>query len=208
MRGHNPSARTLGTPLRTLLRPLFKQWLSPTDHERWHRLSSSPTAWDSRSAKIGTMLAPGSRVLDVGAGSMRLREHLPEGCSYIPLDLVARCPEAIVCDLNTPDIPRLPETDVAVLSGVLEYLEEPGVLLSRLYESTTRIVASYAVANAAGLRQHWRRRFHGWVNDYSVNQLLSIFLHHGFHCEGMDVWHDQAIFRLRKMEIQPAFVRD
>jgi len=153
------------------------------------------------------MILPGSRVLDVGAGSMKLRDHLPEGCFYTPLDVVARSPNTIVCDLNT-EIPRLPQTDVAVLSGVLEYLEDFDTLLSRLYESTTYVVASYAMTHGGSLRSRLRRCFQGWVNGYSLDHFLSVFLHHGFHCEETGVWYDQTLFRFRKMQIQSAFVRD
>lgn len=156
---------------------------------------------------MAALIPRGSRVLDVGAGAMVLKDHLPEGCLYTPVDVVARSPETLVWDLNSTDRPDLPGADLVFLSGVLEYVADLDGLLKRLYECTTFIVVSYA-SFGGGRIGRLRRRARGWVNDYSREELLSLFLHHGFHCEQAQAWYDQGLFRFRKMQIQPAFVRD
>ena len=188
---------------RTLLRSL----VGPSDVRRWSDPSNLHPAWDARTVQMAALIPPGSRVLDVGAGAMVLRDHLPAGCAYTPLDLVARTPETIVCDLNSPTPPGLPASDVVVLSGVLEYVEDADRLLGHLYRVTTFVVASYAVARG-GRMEKVRRRASGWVNDYDGDRLVSLFLHHGFHCETSERWQDQMLYRFRRMQIQPAFVRD
>ena len=189
---------------KTLLRGVF----GPSDLGRWSNASNLLPMWNSRTIQMAALIPAGSRVLDVGAGAMVLKDHLPERCLYTPADLVARSPDTLVWDLNSNDWPDLPGADVVFLSGVLEYVVDLERLLHRLYRGSTFIVASYALYPGGGRRGRLRRRSRGWVNDYSQDALLSLFLHHGFHCEHMEAWYDQGLFRFRKMQIQPAFVRD
>jgi hypothetical protein len=190
-----------------LQKTLLRGVLGPSDLGRWSKASSLLPVWDSRTIQMAALIPAGSRILDVGAGAMVLKDHLPERCLYTPADLVARSAETVVLDLNGPELPRLPATDVVFLSGVLEYVVDLDRLLKHLYESTTFIVASYASSRGDRMGK-LHRRSRGWVNDYSQDTLLSLFLHHGFHCEHVGAWYDQGLFRFRKMQIQPAFVRD
>jgi hypothetical protein len=52
-------------------------------------------------------IRPGSRVVDVGAGAQALRSALPPHCTYVPIDIVQRTPDTVVCDLNREDPPTL-----------------------------------------------------------------------------------------------------
>lgn len=71
---------------------------------------------------IARYIDPGSRVLDLGAGSSALRGVLPEKCEYQPCDIVGG-PEVLRCDLNRGLWPQVTKIyDVAVVSGVLEYI--------------------------------------------------------------------------------------
>jgi hypothetical protein len=67
------------------------------------------------------MVAPvpaGSTVIDVGAGRMAARSLLPPGCTYVPMDMVARDPSTVVCDLNRGPLPEL-TADWVLMCGVI-----------------------------------------------------------------------------------------
>ena len=55
---------------------------------------------------------------------MYYKELLPNGCKYIPIDYVKRSDDSIVCDFNSIDFPDI-KADVALVSGVLHYIEDP-----------------------------------------------------------------------------------
>src|SRR4051794_5936398 len=103
------------------------------ERERWELWARERPRWDERNRIIAAYIRPGSAVVDLGSGAQTLREHLPPGCSYQPCDLVPGPAPVIDCDLETGRWPELPRRyDVAVLSGVLEYMPDVGGLLAGL----------------------------------------------------------------------------
>jgi uncharacterized UPF0146 family protein len=67
---------------------------------RWRDDQSLDAGWDTRTKLMVRDIAAGSRVVDVGAGSQAARAMLPDGCEYVPVDIVSRSPDTIVCDVN------------------------------------------------------------------------------------------------------------
>lgn len=179
-----------------------------SDLERWADGESLLAPWDSRTIRLAGLVQPGARVLELGAGRMLLREHLPPGCTYIPSDLVARGPETFVCDLNAATLPALPRVDTVVMSGVLEYVLDVPRLLLHLHEACDQIVASYATAPDRRMRTIARRRAQGWVNDYRADELTAVLVRCGFFPTYQDRWYDQQLFTCKKQYHQRAFVRD
>lgn len=88
--------------------------------------------WSGRAKIVASLIAPGSSVLDFGAGACGLGRLLDPSCAYTPVDLPG-------VDMNAGLWPE-GRWDVAVLSGVLEYADDPGEVLSRL-----RLLAGEAV---------------------------------------------------------------
>ena len=102
----------------------------PTPHSgipRWVRTAKERPRWDERNRMIAAYVPPGSSVLDLGAGAQTLAAHLPPGCAYQACDVVPG-PGVVLCDLDAGRWPALDRRyDVAVCSGVLEYLRgRPG----------------------------------------------------------------------------------
>jgi hypothetical protein len=57
-------------------------------------------------------------VLDIGCGDMKLGELMKgAGIAYQPADVVSRCPECLVVDLNKDEVPRC-DAECAVMIGV------------------------------------------------------------------------------------------
>jgi glycosyltransferase involved in cell wall biosynthesis len=153
--------------------------------------------WDSRTEQIARLIPPGATVLEFGAGRMTLRDCLPEGCKYIPSDLVDRGGGTIVCDLNARELPAFPPHDVAVFSGVLEYINDINSLINKIKQNVNVVIASYSVLER--VPSAVVRRSHGWVNDHTAGEFEGIFLRSGFRCERAEGWRNQEIYR---------FVRD
>ena len=163
-----------------------------SDLRRWCDDASLHDGWAERTALLAEWVPPGSRVLDIGAGRRALRALLPPGCTYIPADLVHRGSDTFTCDLNASVLPPFPDHDVAVLSGVLEYVHDVPRLIAHLGRASGHVVASYAsVRHGDGVLA---RRRHGWVNDYGEEQLRRLFDECGFRCRMRRQWREQDLF--------------
>jgi hypothetical protein len=180
---------TLQAALRTSLR---KRW-GRSDYARWTREDSLHTDWDSRTRIIARLIAPGSSVLEFGAGRLTLRDSLPGDCTYTPSDLISRGDGTIVCDLNAELLPDFPRYSVVVFSGVLEYVHDVPRLVRHLSRACEAFVTSYAVADTNRSTLH--RRSCGWVNDFASDEFQRVFERVGFRCDSMLDWRDQKIFR-------------
>lgn len=162
-----------------------------TDFERWRRNAGERPRWDDRNAIIAGLVPPGASVLDLGAGARTLGGRLPEGCRYQPVDLVPG-PGVVVCDFNRHEYPSFGEPfDVAVCSGVLEYLDDPEELLVRLPRLAHRSIVSYAA---------WRpwhrleeRTEAGWHNHLTPAGFEGLLARAGLAWRSVTTWHGQVI---------------
>jgi hypothetical protein len=161
-----------------------------SDVGRWKNPENLSSKWDSRTARIGALVAAGDSILEFGAGRMVLRDHIPANCAYTPSDIVDRGAGTIVCDLNG-QLPDFASHDVAVFSGVLEYVNNVPRLIEHLADVVKTIVVSYAVVES----NPDDRRSHGWVNDYTSDQFVLLFSRVGFACDHEEMWKTQKIFR-------------
>jgi hypothetical protein len=182
--------------LRTLMdaaRTSLRLCRGSSDFRRWASTESLSPDWESRTVQSAKLIPRGASVLEFGAGRMTLRDCLPEGCRYTPCDLVDRGDGTIVCDLNARELPRFPDHDVAVFSGVLEYINDLERLISHTKRSCHMIIASYCGSEQVPGRL--TRRSHGWVNDHTSSEFEEIFLRAGFACDSVQVWDKQRIYR-------------
>jgi len=177
------------------LRTLFLKASSRSDYARWRNDRNLHSSWDSRSELMAQLVPPNSRVLDLGAGHQILRHHLRPSCTYFALDLVARTPETIVCDLNRRPLPDLRSRyfNVAVLSGVLEYIHDVPSFVRWLTAQVRICIASYCChhphKSATGdfIRRILRLRS-GWVNSLTEGDLVLLFTNAGFRCTKKESW--------------------
>jgi hypothetical protein len=174
-------------------RTLVRRFRGGSDYQRWCDARSLSPDWDKRTERIAQLIPPGAAVLEFGAGRMTLKDHLPEGCRYTPSDLVDRGHGTIVCDLNVRNLPVFPRHDVAIFSGVLEYINDVGVLVQHLYQSVDVIITSYVVLGDRPRRLE--RRLQGWVNDYTSSELEGLFAGSGFRRDHVENWGTERIFR-------------
>lgn len=182
--------RSLGSGIFTSIRKLR----SGSDYNRWTPQDSLSQSWDLRTQQIAGLIDPGTRLIEFGAGRLVLKNFLPQDCIYTPSDLVDRGHGTIVCDLNAEQLPDLPSYDIAVFSGVLEYVNDVPRLLLHLSKHVDGIIASYADVD---LNKRNRRK-KGWVNDYTSSEFIELFAHAGFQCAQMEQWKTQLIYKFSK----------
>jgi len=159
---------------------------------RWRRDQSLDVAWHERSMLMVRDIPAGSRVVDVGAGSEVVRGLLPEDCHYVPVDLVPRSPDTVVCDLNRDALPDL-TANWLVGSGVIEYVFDVDRLLSWMASVAPRIVFSYELADD---ETRYYRRSRSWVNDFTADQMRVLLSRHGLEVVGTAQWKRQTIYWL------------
>lgn len=169
---------------------IFARWMALEDKE------SKP--WSARSVVAAAWLESQTSVVDLGCGLMKLRAYLKEDQIYIPVDVIARDEDTIVCDLNTEDLPEIEATSVAAL-GLLEYIHDVEGLLTRLSCRHDVLVVSYCVVDASQ-SMTTARRGHGWVNDYSSEELEHVFRSCGWRIEDSRLIDSlQRLWQLRSM---------
>ena len=120
-------------------------------------------------------------VVDYGAGKMYLREYLPPEAAYFPVDYIRRNEQTILCDLNQGVFPEI-RTDVAVCSGVLEFIYTAEALLTHVCAHTGKLVIlSYlGVDNFPDIDG---RRASAYVSDLSEKQIVDLMESNGFQLE-------------------------
>ena len=177
-----------------------------SDYWRWTDTSNLSTSWDSRTKKIAELIPPNSRVLEFGSGRQVLKTYLDPSCAYYASDLVGNPSTTLICDLNQRPLPNFdgPRYDVAVFSGVLEYVRHLPEVVRWLSNHFGACVASYACSrsgpnSARRVIESLSRARYGWVNTYSEEELISLFDGGRFSCLETVEWQHQRIFH---------FVRD
>lgn len=121
---------------------------------------------------IAAYVPPGSGVLDLGAGAQTLARHLAGDCTYQPCDIVPGS-GVLECDLDAGRWPAVARRyDVAICSGVLEYLRDVPGVLSGLAPLATRAIVTYC-DRSRGQRLETRRR-QGWQSHMTLSQLRGV----------------------------------
>src|SRR3954451_3959394 len=162
------------------------------ERERWRTRAGEWPRWDERNRILAAYIPPGSAVVDLGSGAQTLREHLPAGGSYQPCDLVAGPAPVIPCDLEAGRWRELPRRyDVAVCSGVLEYMSDVGAVLAGLGDVAPRALVTYS-DRRPGQRIETLRR-HGWKSFLTLGRLRAALDASGAAWRFLTEWHGHVI---------------
>jgi hypothetical protein len=180
---------------------LIHRLLRLSDYQRWGNADNLETWWQSRTEALSTLIPPGSRVIEFGAGKCHLKACLDASCHYIACDIVERDPGTIICDLNRRPLPQLSHLhpNVAVFAGVLEYVRDVEAVVAWLSQFVVLCVFSYdcfpAKASLPGrVREKARRFYYGYLSDVTEEQLRRMFERHGFANTETKTWTTQRIF--------------
>jgi hypothetical protein len=184
-----------------VLKNASRQVLGLSDYKRWKSPQGLEAWWDERTRAIAGLVPAGSRVIEFGAGRRQLEKFLPGACTYTPSDLVDRGQGTIICDLNERPLPSLSRIapEVGVFSGVIEYLRDvPGVAQWLANEGVKTCVVSFdPVPSDLGIMDRYRelsrRRYWGYMNNLTEEDLLRTFGFAGFACMHRQTWTSQII---------------
>jgi hypothetical protein len=200
--------QTLGRSSRRLIQVFTLRRSRTSDYARWSDADNLHAWWHERTIKLAALVPPGSAVIEFGAGRRQLEALLERPARYVPSDLVDRGPGTVICDLNARPLPALADfdVDVAVFSGVFEYVVDVPAIVEWLGGSVTHVVTSYAsVADGADpigrTRAHVERLENGYMNHYTREQFIGVFAAHGFTPDAADVWESQDLFRFTKRRV-------
>lgn len=117
-------------------------------------------------------------VIDYGAGEMFLKTLLANNVKYTPIDYIKRNEETMLVDLNDGLFPDI-QSDVTVLSGILEFLTSTNKLLEHVCKRTKRkLILSYMTLDKFSNIND--RRASAYINDYTEKDLIEKIEKHGF----------------------------
>lgn len=169
------------------------------DEKRWQQEASYQRGWGDRARMLARQVRDGETVIEFGCGRMQLKEHLPPGCAYTPTDQQDVFGLGVkILDLNAAELPEI-RADVAVFSGVLEYLFDVPRVIGWLSGQARAIVCSYAVSDNPD-HQGLMRLHNGWVNAFRERDLVRIMKEHGYRQVWSGRWYGQRLYRFEKAE--------
>jgi hypothetical protein len=164
-----------------------------TDLKRWRKTNELFQDWDERTLILGSFIIPDANIIEFGAGNMVLKTSLNNYKSYTPSDIIYRCKETMVCDLNQTIPFELLRYDTAVFSGVLEYVYDIEMVFAQMSSSIKQIVLSYCCVDIVKLS----RDKNGWLSDYNKSELEEIFKKYDYKIESYEEWRNQSLFNRR-----------
>ena len=132
------------------------------------------------------MIPAGASVLDLGIGQQELKNNFTG--EYNPCDNHG---DVLFCDFNLgvyPDVKKV--YDVAVIAGVLEYLESPAELIAKASKMAKTLIVTYAVKGDGAMSE---RLNSGWINHMTKEQVESLFT--GLTIELCVTWNDQLVWK-------------
>jgi hypothetical protein len=166
-----------------------------SDVDRWRQMTSHDAGWGTRGAELARMVKTGESVFEFGAGLSVIPSALPQGCPYTPSDVAPLNPTIRIFDLNAPAIEPIVGHDVALFSGVLEYVHDLSRTAAFLAKNFKTVVCSYAVKTEGTSEEISKRRYSGWFTDCSEKEFTAIFSAAGFSMTERRAWNSQLLFR-------------
>lgn len=150
-----------------------------TNLRRWEKNTRETPSWDSRNRTIAALVPPGITVLDVGAGAQTMRQHLKGITLYTPCDLFQTTPDTLICDFNRGILPKVPSRhDLAICSGILEYVHDPDVFFKFLTSNSKDLILSYNVFLPGDSRVE--RLSKDWINHFSLDEIRALVKRYGY----------------------------
>ena len=120
-----------------------------------------------RTSYLQRYIGPEDRsVIDFGAGSMHIQGFLGRGVKYHPVDIVRRSDDTILCDLNKRGFPSI-KADVAILSGILEYIKKPSSFLDKVSTCAEKIILTYnrALSGSHLSKNNFKYTYEGLIGE-------------------------------------------
>jgi hypothetical protein len=166
-----------------------------SDLARWARVERHDPNWSQRGEELAHFARPGERVFEFGAGLSKVWRALPAGCQYTASDLSPLANSVAPYDLNAPLLEPIVGQDVALLSGVLEYVHDLSRAAGFLAANFNSVLCSYAASGDGSPDEIDRRRYSGWFTDFKEDDFRALFTAADFTVTQRSMWRGQTLFR-------------
>jgi hypothetical protein len=177
----------------TVLRDLREDEVDAFSEERWLRAETFKAGWQPRSEQMANLLLnklPDLNTISVfGSGPHHSMEKAIHSRSpYIKIlsyDLRSWDTSTKVLNLDTADLGVLPNSECAIFSGVLEYVDIEHVITSAMNKFPV-VMFSYAFigmntnSERALIKICSKRILVGWKNHRTIPWLIDLVSSHGF----------------------------
>ena len=158
----------------------------------WKDIEYFDDSWKNRIAEMASFLEKEQIILDLGCGMQWLKEFLPAGAKYYPIDYISRSDDTIICDFNKHEFPNI-HADVAFVSGVLEYIDDYKWFIDSISRFCTVAIVSYC--SVEGFPDIQMRRSLSWVNDLKLKDLITLFNEYCMELVDTTVYDRNNIFK-------------
>ena len=143
----------------------------------WNEIEYFNPSWKQRVKNMSHYILPNESILDLGCGEMWLKEFIRHNNVYYPVDYKDRGKETIICNFNNYEYPEI-ETDVAFVSGCIEYIEDYNWFIDCIAKNHKKIIISYCILE--DFKDKEERKKKAWVNHLSENELVNVVEKAGF----------------------------
>lgn len=151
-------------------------------------------SWEERNVKIAKLIPPGSVVLDLGAGDLSLLRNLVR-CYYVGYDINPTSPNVQKCDFNT-ETPDTWKADYVVISGVLEYLNDPINFINRVVGLGDKMIVTYSPADGHTKEDRERSK---WVNHLTRKEFEDNLFRYNLKFVQETNWNEQIVGFIEKV---------
>ena len=134
-----------------------------SDGWRWSIPSNMEAGADTRAELAAPHISATNRILDLGAGTMNIVQHLKVGNAYTPVDLIRYAKSTVLADLNDDEFPS-GEWDCVLALELFEHIHDVEALLTKIRASATRLICTYECLDEVS--NITERRQHGYFNDF------------------------------------------
>lgn len=166
--------------------------LKMNDRKRWKDSENFKSEWSSRVEMMSSLIPDKSSVIEFGIGVSPISNFnkVNNLSKYTPTDFVRRDPPAIIYDLNSDELIDFEPHDIAVFSGVLEYINKLPVKIEFISKRVDQIITSYSTLE----KYPDNREIRGWINSYTDGEFINIFTKVGFFLKEKYFWKNQTIY--------------
>ena len=162
-----------------------------SDGWRWANPKNTEEGAEIRAAIARNHISSSDRVLDLGAGLMKVSFHMKSRNTYTPVDLVRFSQSTVLADLNDGGFPE-GEWDCALALALFEHVHDVPALLARIRSAAKRLICIYTCLEDLG--DVTRRRELGYFNDYDQATFLGALQSAGWQVTLAESDGQQSLF--------------
>lgn len=137
-------------------------------------------------------------VLDLGCGTMTLREFLKPEMAYFPVDYIKRDDSVFLADFNKHEFPDV-QADCVFISGLLEYIKDMDWFIERVCACSQEVIFSYHpifFGESMAVRHGY-----GFVNNFTFVEIIRRFeTHHFFPVEERIYQREERLIKVVRQE--------